>query len=94
MAKKANPTKPSKPSGSGKSSGSQSYFLLLLGMLSVGAMWFYGTGLLFGIWGIRYSIKNSKAASGDVGRIGKWLSVVGTIICIIYLIAFAIKTIA
>ena len=92
MAKKAVPDK-KKPTGGGKSN-SQSYFLLMLGILSVGAVWLYGTGLLFGIWGIRYARKNTKAASGGVGQMGKWMSFAGLLVCIIYLIALIIKLIA
>lgn len=75
----------------GGSNTSQSYLLLLFGILALSGVWVYGiVGLCFGIIGWRFATKNSKAATSSVGQVGKVFSIIGTFISIIYLIVWAI----
>lgn len=80
------------PKTGGKSgNSSQSFILLFLGILAIGGMWVYGvTGIFFGILGIRYAKKNSKAANSSVGKAGKIFSIIGLLLSILYLIAWGI----
>jgi hypothetical protein len=86
------------PKGGGSKGGgnsSQSYMLLMLGILSIGGVWVYGfTGLLFAILGLRYAKKNSKASNSPVGHTGKVLSIIGLVVSIIYLVAWSVVLLA
>ncbi|MDP4210939.1 MAG: hypothetical protein Q8928_19210 [Bacteroidota bacterium] len=89
-------TKP-KSSGTTKNSGasSQSFFIFLIGILSVGGIWLYGLpGFILSIYGVRYVQKRPKAAASFIGYAGKILSILALTISSFYLLAFAVTLIA